>query len=32
MLIGLNEVRMFDAVQAQLTETESRMEKLRRFL
>ncbi len=31
-MIRLNEVRMFDAVQARLTETESRLEKLRRFL
>ena len=32
MAIQLNEGRMFDAIQAQLTETESRLEKLRRFL
>ena len=32
LMIQLNEVRMFDAVQARLTETESRLEKLRRFL
>ena len=32
VMIRLNEARMFDAVQARLTETESRLEKLRRFL